>query len=394
MNVPLRQIIKVHYGKALKSEERNGTGEHIVYGSSGPIGKHTQTIVTYPTLIIGRKGSVGTVTYAPQGGWAIDTAFYTELVNSREVDIRYLYYALRDANLERHTITTSIPGLNRDDIYKTTIPLPSFEEQKRIAAILDKADALREKRRQVIAKLNVLLQSVFLGMFGDPVTNPKGWEVGSIDLVVKDKSDVRCGPFGTQLKVHELVGEGIPLFGIENVLNNQFISKVSKFLSPEKAKTLSAFSVRPDDVLVTRMGTIGRACVVPPDVKEGVISYHLFRVRPDQTKCLPQFLAYTICRSGSFQAQLRQLSHGAIMDGLSTGNLKAVKFLLPPLSNQKRYVEYVEKAESAIARHKEGLRKSETLFRSLQQRAFKGELFNNGIDELKAIAEAGASVKL
>src|SRR5215216_4968509 len=157
MKVPLREIIRVHYGKSLKAEERDELGQYSVYGSSGEVGKHTGFLVDYPTLIIGRKGSVGEVTFAPKGGWAIDTAFYTEVIRPNYVDVRYLYYALKNTNLQRHTITTSIPGLNRDDIYRTEIRLPLLDEQKRIAAILDKADALRDKRQQTITRLDMLL---------------------------------------------------------------------------------------------------------------------------------------------------------------------------------------------------------------------------------------------
>src|SRR5690606_10427539 len=124
-----------------------------------------------------RKGSVGEVIWAPKGGWVIDTAFYLERKKRERIDLRYSYYALKKANLASRTITTSIPGLNRDDLYQTKIPLPPLEEQKRIAAILDKAEAIRRKRQQAIKLADDFLRSVFLEMFGDPVTNPKGWEV-------------------------------------------------------------------------------------------------------------------------------------------------------------------------------------------------------------------------
>ena len=78
MSVTLSQIIKIHYGKSLKSNERVESGQYRVYGSSGEIGRHSVSYIDYPTVIIGRKGSVGAVTYAPEGGWAIDTAFYLQ----------------------------------------------------------------------------------------------------------------------------------------------------------------------------------------------------------------------------------------------------------------------------------------------------------------------------
>src|SRR5262245_9743092 len=104
--ISMQQIVKIHYGKSLKEEERDHTGKYSVFGSSGEVGKHNSALITYPTLIIGRKGSVGNVTLAPSGGWPIDTTFYVEIVRSNDVDLKYLYYALKNSNLERHTITT------------------------------------------------------------------------------------------------------------------------------------------------------------------------------------------------------------------------------------------------------------------------------------------------
>lgn len=318
-----------------------------------------------PTNIAGTDCCIGRGLAAIRGKSAIDQGFLLHTLRFLENDIARLGSG------------STFKAITTKDLSNLSISVPSLIEQRRIAAILDKADSLREKRRQAIAKLNELLQSVFIEMFGDPKTNPKGWPVGSIEMLIKEKSDLRCGPFGTQLKVGELVGSGIPLFGIENVLNNQFVSTTAKFLTKRKASELSAFSIQPGDVLVTRMGTIGRACVVPRDIKEGRISYHLFRVRPDPAKCLPEFLASTICRSGTFQAQLRTLSHGAIMAGLSTGDLKAVKFLTPPISLQEKYVTLVSTIERVIDKEKESLEKLEALFSSIQQRAFSGELFTD-----------------
>lgn len=289
---------------------------------------------------------------------------------------RYLLRALRSQAAALHFsqcaggTSGSMTNITQGDIRATPLRLPSLSEQHRIAAILDKADALRAKRREAIAKLDQLLQSVFLEMFGDPVTNPKGWPEGSIDIVASDRLAVRCGPFGTQLKVHELTESGVPLWGIENVHDNRFVGSPSKFVSPEKATQLQAFEARPGDVLITRMGTIGRACVVPSNTPAGRISYHLFRIRPDPAKCLPEFLAATISRSGTFAQQLKKLARGAIMAGLNTTVLKEVKFLLPPLELQRSYLDKVVAIDAVLARQLQSAAQLEHQFASLQHSAF------------------------
>jgi type I restriction enzyme, S subunit len=290
---------------------------------------------------------------------------------------RFLLHYLRsvEAKLADAGRGSTFGSITQTDLKELSIPLPPLDDQRRIAAILDKADTIRRKRRETIRLTDEFLRSVFLAMFGDPVTNPKGWDSGYIDDVVRDpRRDVRCGPFGTQLKVAELVDEGIPLWGIENVRDNKFVSACRKYLTPSKADELDAFRAGPGDVLVTRMGTVGKACVVPEDAGEGRISYHLFRVRVAENKCLPDFLAATISRSGVFQHQLELRAHGAIMAGLSTTDLRGVAFLLPPLPEQRRYVSLVKTADRLLMRMNYSERGNETLLLTLSQRAFKGEL--------------------
>lgn len=206
-------------------------------------------------------------------------------------DLRFLRIWLNGREF-RSQITKLVTGTAQQNfgpshLKATKITLPSLVEQRRIAEVLDRAEALRAKRRAALAQLDTLTQSIFLDVFGDPTTNPNGFSKGNIEVAVKDpKKDIRCGPFGTQLKVHELVDSGIPLLGIENVLDEGFRPETRKFLTDMKAKELRAFDVAPGDVLVTRMGTIGRACVVPETFTGGRFSYHLFRIRPDIARCV------------------------------------------------------------------------------------------------------------
>lgn len=293
------------------------------------------------------------------------------------VDIRYLFHFLNAKSylIESFGKGATVKGITLDVLRQLEVPLPPLPEQKRISAILDKADAIRRKRRQALAMADQFLRAVFLEMFGDPVTNPKGWDSGTIDdVAVPEKGAVRCGPFGTQLKVHELVSEGIPLLGIENVHDDKFVSDCKKFLTIEKAKDLDAFSVESGDLLITRMGTIGRACVVPENLGDARISYHLFRVRVDKTKCLPEFLSSTISHSGTFLDQLNRLAHGAIMSGLNTSILREVKFLIPPIALQQSFVDRTKQVLVHAKKLKLILRTGDHLFLSFTQRAFRGEL--------------------
>ena len=271
-------------------------------------------------VLFSKDGTVGKVHVVNESDrYAVLSSIAILRPNPSILDSSYFGYVLKTPQTirqaSRKKTGSALRRIILRDLKGVKIPLPPLDIQRKIAAVLDKADALRRKRQQALKRTEDLLRSVFLDMFGDPVTNPMGWPSGNIELVVENKSDIRCGPFGTQLKVHELVSEGVPLLGIENVGDDKFVPAVSKYLTTAKARQLNRFDAIPGDVLVTRMGTIGRACVVPEDYGECRISYHLFRIRPNKDKCLPQFLAATISRSGTFQTQLERLAHGAIMSG-------------------------------------------------------------------------------
>ena len=164
--VKLGDLVVAHYGSALKEADRRSSGRVPVFGSNGEVGRHDVALVDSPTIVIGRKGSVGAVTYAPHGGWPIDTTYYLEILHHDRVDLRYLFWALSRSGLDRRAITTSIPGLNRDELYRTRIRLPTIPEQRRIAAMLDKTDEIQRKRRESLRLLDDLLRSAYEDIAG------------------------------------------------------------------------------------------------------------------------------------------------------------------------------------------------------------------------------------
>ena len=165
------EICEFKYGNSLPAHKRQD-GSFLVYGSNGPVGKHNKAVTDGETIIIGRKGSQGEVHYSPKSCFPIDTTYYIDATCTVE-HIRWLYYALQQSNLPALNRAAAVPGLNRNDAYERIVLVPPLPEQRRIAAILDKADALRRKRREAIRLTDDFLRSVFLDMFGDPVLNPK-----------------------------------------------------------------------------------------------------------------------------------------------------------------------------------------------------------------------------
>jgi type I restriction enzyme S subunit len=153
--VRLKRVCTLAYGEALPGEAR-GDGDIEVYGSNGPVGTHGQANTLAPSLVIGRKGSFGKVNFSYSPVFAIDTTFFVDR-RFTKADIRWLYYVLSDARLDRATKDSAVPGLDREDAYAREVCLCPSSEQRAIAAFLDpetaKIDALVEKKERLITLL-------------------------------------------------------------------------------------------------------------------------------------------------------------------------------------------------------------------------------------------------
>lgn len=136
----LGEVCSLEYGKPLKSEDRK-SGDYPVVGSNGIVGYHDTYLVKAPCIIIGRKGSAGALNWITKDCYPIDTTFFV-LLKSNMVMLRFLYQYLRMIGLVSEAMSTGVPGLNRNDVYRISVPIPPMEEQERIVAILDKFDAL------------------------------------------------------------------------------------------------------------------------------------------------------------------------------------------------------------------------------------------------------------
>ncbi|MFB9144918.1 restriction endonuclease subunit S [Vibrio artabrorum] len=363
---PLRELVTAHYGKALKKENRDENGDNQVFGSAGFVGNHNESLVHSQTIIVGRKGSVGKVVWAPDGGWVIDTAYYLTLKESEQLDWRYLYYALSVAQLEKKTITTSIPGLNRDDFYDTEIPLPPLDEQKRIAAILDKADAIRQKRKQAIDLADEFLRSVFLDMFGDPVTNPKGWEVRlckdlfnriTVGIVVKPSS------YYVEAGVPALRSLNIGYYGIRPD-NLVYVSK------SDNESILSKTRVYKGDLVIVRSGQPGKTAVVCQEF-DGVNAIDILIATPKIDLIDPQFFAFFMNSDGGKKIVLSE-QRGQVQKHFNVGSLNNTDVPLPPLPLQRTFAKIVAGLYNQYQTNE--ATEFNELFDSVSQKAFSGEL--------------------
>ena len=328
------------------------------------------------TLLLSFKLSLGKRTFSGCDLFTNEAIAALQIRDRDVADRDYLYWVLGSIDYDR-LVDRAAKGktLNKAKLQILQIPLPPLTEQKRIAGILDAADALRTKRREALAQLDTLLQSIFLDMFGDPVINPMRWRVGRLeDYFSKTRAGTCCGPFGSALKKHEYVDNGIPVWGIDNVKPNKFLQEQSLFITPEKFSELQRYSVESGDILISRAGTVGRMCVAVPTVNQSIIGTNLIRLTLNPGAMSPVYFAslYTFCRERL--PGLRASGDDRSYSFLNTTRLKSLVLPLPPLDLQLRFAAIVESVEEQKGRQHAHLAELDTLFASLQSRAFWGDL--------------------
>jgi len=293
-----------------------------------------------------------------------------------KVHIPYLQYALNRPSNKSYYKKFAGGGLqinvSKKDILNNSVPLPPLDQQKKIAAILDAADAYRQKTKALIKKYDELTQSLFLDMFGDPVTNPKGWGVNFLDQITS-KIGSGATPKGGKQSYKK---EGISLIRSMNVYDNYFKYKDLAFIDTNQADKLKNVIVEKGDVLFNITGaSICRSSVVPEDILPARVNQHVSIIRPIISKVTSKFLSRFLI-SGNVKTKLLGVGSGggAVMEAITKEQLQSFEVIIPPLELQNQFADRVQAIESQKAQAQASLAQAEDLYNSLLQRAFKGEL--------------------
>ncbi len=301
------------------------------------------------------------------------TEFHVIRAQTATLDDRYIYQYLRTPSVRAEGVRRMTGSAGQKRVPKAfldalLVPLPSLQEQRRIAAVLDKADALRVQRRVAIAKLDELLQSVFIEMFGDPLTNSKGWIIQRLgDACEKVTVGIVVKP------ADWYVESGIPAIRSLNIGVNRIIQKnFVYFNETDNTGPLKKTMLRAGDVVVVRSGQPGKAAVIPPSL-DGANAIDVLIARTNKEKMLPLFLSYFVNSQAGKQLVLAE-QRGQVQKHLNVKQLSEAEIPLPPLDLQNRFAQIAEKIETQKQTMQRAAEKAETLFASLQHHAFSGKL--------------------
>ena len=327
-------------------------------GSLDVVGKAARALDDY-------EGGFGAFCKILRPGPDVDPAYFAHFFRTKQ-------YRQRVSAL---AAGVNINNLRNEHLDEIQIPIPSLRMQRRIAEILDKADALRAKRREALSQLDTLLQSTFLHMFGDPVTNPMGWEMRSLgDLGVEKPNN---GIFRRNPEYSESLDSGLPVVWVAELFRGTRID-VSESRRLEANQTeIEKYGLLPGDLLFCRsslkLDGIAYNNVFLGEPEEALFECHLIRVSLRTDVVNPMFLNLQL-RSGPMRAVLKSKSKTATMTTIDQKALSSVEVVVPPVGLQNRFVAIVESVEQQKASQRAHLAELDTLLASLQHRAFRGEL--------------------
>lgn len=287
------------------------------------------------------------------------------------LDGTYLFHWVKSpkfiSDMVKKATGANYPAVSDRIISESQILLPPLEEQKRIAEILDRAEELRSKRREAIAQLDTLTQAIFIEMFGNPVTNPKGWNKHTLEEITMKITD------GEHLNP-AFSSDGMPIVMAGNVLEDfvdiQNAKKVNTSLGQRFRKKCNP--EKGDILLVSRGATIGRLCTV--DFSDDFcLMGSVILIKLNHLTVESRYLK-SLLKHSSMYAKLFNTSGSSAQQAIYLKDLKRLICLLPPLNLQQKFAHRVEAVEKIKTAHRASLSELNTLFVSLQHRAFRGEL--------------------
>jgi restriction endonuclease S subunit len=301
---------------------------------------------------------------------AVDACIHDGFVGFRnlikDVDVNYLYWYLN--NLTNVTNSKSVgaifKNLTTEQIKEITIPLPPITTQRRIAEILDKADALRQKDQALLRKYDELAQAVFVDMFGDPVRNEKGWEVENIG---KNITSIRYGT-GSPPKYSDF---GIPFIRATNIKKGRIVKKGMVYLSIDEAKTIEKCFIKEGDLIVVRSGVNTGDCGYISKEYDGCLAGYDLIIEMDRSKA--RFYHFLI-NSHWGKNIIEKLSRRAAQPHLNSDQVKSIEFIAPPIDLIKRFGLIIDSINTSYDLIEGNVINNDSLFQSLLQKAFTGEL--------------------
>lgn len=381
--VRLGDFVKVRYGKARPCEE----GVIPAIGSGGIYAWVSESLVDFPTLIIGRKGTAGRVWLQEAPCWPSDTTFYLEW-KSDGIDYRFVHHWLQERPLSGEHAKTTLPSLSRPDVENYLIPLPPLPEQRAISHVLQTVQRAREETDGVIAAVRELKRSLMRHLFTYgpvPVHEaervelqeteigqiPGHWEVVRLDKITRE--GIKNGAFVKRARF----GSGVPFLNVADTYKNISVSPNGWERVEATEAELDKYRILPNDLFFVRSSLkregVGQCCMVEEIRSPAIYDCHLMRVRIREAEVVPKYLAYyAVSRRG--KRVLIARSKTTTMTTINQQGLGGFEFPLPRLAEQREIAQTLSTVDAKIAAEEARREALDVLFHSLLHHLMTGRI--------------------
>jgi type I restriction enzyme S subunit len=381
-----------------------------VYGSNGVVGFHDRALTAGPTVVVGRKGSVGAVHFSAAPCWPIDTTYYID--DFGPLDPEFTGYLLRGLGLAQLDVSTAVPGINRSEIYAKVVWLPPLSEQRRIVAAVEVLLASVRAARDRLARVPPILKrfrqvvraaacsgrltadwrdgrsvsevgsqlvrritprDARAGEVPESLTDiPASWSWASLDQLRQTGRPIIYGI----IKPGPHIPDGVPYVRVGEMKEGRIDVGRLRRTAHERAARFRRATLAAGDILISKDGTIGRVAVVPPELEGGNITQHIVRFAPSP-ELNREYLVLAI-RSPDVQAWLTGEGKGVALQGVNVEDFRRTPLPIPPLVEQHAIVQRVNAlfslADTVEDRLQRAGARADQLSEAILARAFNGDL--------------------
>lgn len=358
----INDLFVIQTNSKLKAKEGKKEGQYPFYTSGEEI-KYLDTFqLNTRGLIIGKGGNPNW--RFANGMFSMSTDCCLLTANQEFVDIEYVYYYLCafPTIMQRLYKGVGIKHISLADIKNIEIEYPPIEVQRTIVSVLSFLDAVIKKRQiNVVKNIPELLKSYYSQLVDNNV-----WDKVRISDIA---TEIKSGPFGTQLHVSQFRDKGeIYVYGIDDLTKK---APKTRYLSTVELNKYKRYLVHGDDVLISIMGTVGRTKVVPKDIGLAINTKHLVDITLNQDLCKPYFLAYTLENDCKVRRQIESSKHGAVMSAINMSDVKNLMITLPSIKVQMYFEEVYHQVKDIQKCMEEEIQLLKELRKSLLAKYFR-----------------------
>lgn len=360
----LGDVCNIICGQDYKSVQ-DDSGKYPIYGTGGIMGYASQYRCPAHTIIIGRKGSINNPIYVETEFWNVDTAFGV-VPNKQYILPKFFYLFCKDYDFTRHDVSVTIPSLRRTDILNIDVPVPPIAEQEKIVAELDCLSSIIEKKKQQLKELDILAQSIFYEMFGDPLDNDRQWTIRRLG----DISTKIANGYNAKLDKDTYKLEGIPYFRCQNIWWNYIDYADIVYIDDATNRKMKASSLQKNDLVISKIGrvytdnsSLGRTAIYEGESGQANISGNLCFVRLDST-VVPKYILSILTMEKYRKWAMRNTPGGIDKRAMSVSQISEFPIIIPPVDLQATYVNKIEAIEKQKELIRQSIQETETLFNS------------------------------